>query len=103
MRVKAACQLQRRSMHDVGLVTPAELCRLPACLPAGLLQIPNFWSKYAMGMAGLYTVGLGLPVFAVWWQQSKLKVSLLLRPRWATAHHTGRSACMRPCGTSLAV
>lgn len=32
----------------------------------------NFKTKWAIFMTGLYTVGLGIPVFAVWWQQSKL-------------------------------
>ncbi|PNW81277.1 hypothetical protein CHLRE_07g349350v5 [Chlamydomonas reinhardtii] len=36
-------------------------------------KIPNFWSKFYAGTGALYAVGLGVPLFAVWWQQSKLK------------------------------
>ncbi len=36
-------------------------------------QIPNFWTKFYTYGALAYTVGFGIPVFAVWWQQRKLK------------------------------
>jgi hypothetical protein len=37
------------------------------------VQIPNFKSKWNIGMPIMFTVALGIPAFAVWWQQSKLK------------------------------
>jgi hypothetical protein len=37
------------------------------------LQIPGFWNKFYAYGAATYVVGLGIPVFAVWWQQRKLK------------------------------
>ncbi|KAL6746224.1 hypothetical protein V8C86DRAFT_2795342 [Haematococcus lacustris] len=37
--------------------------------------IPNFTTKYAIAMPMMYVVAFGIPVFAVWWQQSKLKTA----------------------------
>ncbi|GIL54926.1 hypothetical protein Vafri_10624 [Volvox africanus] len=36
-------------------------------------SIPNFWTKFYTYAGATYVFGLGIPVFAVWWQQSKLK------------------------------
>jgi hypothetical protein len=47
-----------------------ETCNLCPCS-----QIPNFHQKYAIGMPLFFATAIGIPAFAVWWQQSKLKTS----------------------------
>jgi hypothetical protein len=37
--------------------------------------IPNFQRKWNMVVPVVFAVAIGIPGFAVWWQQSKLKSS----------------------------
>ncbi|GAX80024.1 hypothetical protein CEUSTIGMA_g7463.t1 [Chlamydomonas eustigma] len=36
-------------------------------------KIPNFMLKWNIGLKAMFAVGIGVPLFAVWWQQSKLR------------------------------
>lgn len=62
--------LLRESGRSSPLLQASNAVTLSPCVPC---QIPNFWSKFYAGTGALYAVGLGVPLFAVWWQQSKLK------------------------------
>ena len=76
MREPASCAAAARTRHaSEHAAAVARAARSPPCLPPSHKhqQWPNRKAKIGAWVVGMMVTGVGLPCFAVWWQQSKLK------------------------------